>query len=83
MALSAAARRSGKNLSAMAVTAASVEPEEPCPGADATRARGLAPVLRSMGSQGKGSRRRVGSSPSPPSAKGRKGTSGICSRWRG
>ena len=70
MALSAAARRSGKNLSAMAVTAAAVEP---CPGADATRARGLAPVLRSMGSQGKGSRRRVGSSPSPPSAKGRKG----------
>jgi hypothetical protein len=58
----------------MEVTAAAVEPEEPCPGVEATtRARGLAPVLCSMGEQGKGSRRRVYSSPSPAGEKGGRG----------
>jgi hypothetical protein len=74
IALSAAARRLGKNLSAMAAAAVSAASEEPCPEEEATRARGLAPVLRSMGPQGKGSRRSTSSSPS--SGLGEKGGSG-------
>uniref|UniRef100_A0A0A9FYZ9 Uncharacterized protein n=1 Tax=Arundo donax TaxID=35708 RepID=A0A0A9FYZ9_ARUDO len=52
----------------MAAAAAPAVSEEPSPGEGATRARDLAPVLRSMGSQGTGSRRSV--SPSTSSGPG-------------
>jgi hypothetical protein len=50
----------------MAAGASSTLSDEPCPGEEATSASGLAPVLRSMGPQGKGSRRSI----SPSEVKG-------------
>lgn len=70
-ALPAAARRSGKNLSVTVdAVAAAEQGEEASAAEEETRARGLAPVLRSMGSQGKGSRRSDPSSSPSSSGKG-------------